>query len=973
MALAACLAWQPAFGQEQQPADPEDEQSDENVIIVEGFRGAIESALDQEREADGLVSIVTADDIGQFGDPTVAESLQRISGVSINRENGEGQQVSIRGLPTEFATVTIDGTRLGTSDSNINSTNLDFFSADNLSQIEVNKTLTPEQDADAIAGSVNLQSTTAFRRGRDAISLRAEMGYQDRNEAFNPAISGDITRIFDVGSDSRIGIAAGFAWSDRDTFTDQTEVGDGLFFLVNEGSLEDPEYDDADDCTDEDTVECFLRPREFDLRVDERSRERLSLNGALEFETGRTLLRLIGNYSTVDTLRINDRQTFALDRSNRDREIDDLGTFSGNITDARSERRIRPQNIDDEVFTIAFEGETGFGTDWTLFYGGDYSSNSRVSDQTEGRFRADDIRLIYENLSAEGVDVVLEQEDDDEADPNDPFDWELNNDQINQRFEDSQDEFVTLYADLQRDFALFGRDADIKVGVQNRSRERDFDFDRFEYLVDDAPSLGDFVISDSPDFTRLDISYGVDRDRLFTALDQLVAGGTLLGPEDLGNGVILNSIASDYTAEEDTLAGYLQLTFEPFDNVQVIGGFRVERSEFSSTGSRVRDVEFSAEATDVLEDALDDGGVAQATIDAFVAGRSAFVSVDPFSGENSYTEFFPSLNIRWEPTDTLVVRASYTEGLKRPEFREAAAILQFRAREQGLDEDTLQDIIDDDFGGSLASIAEAEAAIAAAVAEDGDPRFENDAPEVRDPTLDPLTSRNYDASISWYPSRNTALSVAFFYKEISNFIFPVGISGDDVIDFGFEPDSGTLEGGGVSRFTTFINGDDASIYGVELNYYQAFTFLPGPLSGLFMQANATIAESEASAPFVDRTFAFPDQSDLIGNLSVGWENDVFSFRAAGVYQGDRLRGLNQAQLDDSNDPAGDILEEERFQLDFSARYEVLEDVQIYFDAINVLEAEDNRFFRGDPSLNGPIFQALEDYGATYQIGVRARF
>src|SRR5690606_5503260 len=136
-------------------------------------------------------------------------------------------------------------------------------------------------------------------------------------------------------------------------------------------------------------------------------------------------------------------------------------------------------------------------------------------------------------------------------------------------------------------------------------------------------------------------------------------------------------------------------------------------------------------------------------------------------------EFFPSVNIKWEPTDSLVLRLSYSEGLKRPEFREAAAIQQFVTNENGLDETILADIISTTYGGQLTSIAQANAAIAAAVAEDGGRQFVTEGQLIRDPTLDPLTSQNFDASVAWYPSRNTVLSVSGFYKKIKNFIFPV--------------------------------------------------------------------------------------------------------------------------------------------------------------------------------------------------------
>src|SRR5690606_35466177 len=138
----------------------------------------------------------------------------------------------------------------------------------------------------------------------------------------------------------------------------------------------------------------------------------------------------------------------------------------------------------------------------------------------------------------------------------------------------------------------------------------------------------------------------------------------------------------------------------------------------------------------------------------------------------------------------------------------------------GLDETILADIISTTYGGQLTSIAQANAAIAAAVAEDGGRQLVTEGQLIRDPTLDPLTSRNFDASVAWYPSRNTVLSVSGFYKKIKNFIFPGGVAGADVQAFGYPPDDCTVTSYGVDRFNTYINGDKAKIYGVELSFYQ---------------------------------------------------------------------------------------------------------------------------------------------------------
>ncbi|RIA46937.1 TonB-dependent receptor [Hephaestia caeni] len=967
-ALAVPAAAQTSAADGQQAADVDGE----NAIVVTGRRGSIEAAADLERNSDVLKSIVTADDIGQFGDPTVAESLQRIPGLSINRQNGEGQQVSIRGLPTEFATVTVDGARLGTTDPDINSTNLDFFSADNLSQIEVTKALTPEQDADAIAGSINLKTNSAFRRGKDSVGGRAEVAYDEKRESWNPKVSGDFTKIFNLPSGNRIGLAGSVTWSQRKTFTDDVRVDDGLEFVANDRSLADPRYVIVDDCTGSKVVECFLRPQQYDFRGETRNTDRLSVNGALEFEFGDTVLEFRGTYSQADTDRYANRQTYIMERSEK-AEIIEMGPDFGELIDSRTERRMRPTDFSNTVYTLGFDGKTEAG-DWTVTYGGYYARNKEDMAEMELRYRADDVRLFYDHMDRYGINTALGRQSASKVDPLLPESYTLVSDRINERFQNSVDKNWVLYYDIERKFSMFGNDAAVKIGAKYRNRTREFNFDRNEIAVTPGESLGDFSRLDPTlSMSDLPILFDPPRSEVEAKLSELRAGGTILGSE-IGNSSVLASVSDDYTGKEEILAGYSQFTVRPAANLQVIAGVRMEASDFSSWGSRVRDLVYNDVATTAIVDALTAGGVSQAEIDVFRQSRLPVVPVVPFQGGNDYLEFFPSVNLKWEPLYNLVVRLSYSEGLKRPEFREAAAVQQFVTNEKGLEEELISDVIATTYGGTLTSVAQAEAAIAAAVAAGGKPQFVTEGDSLRDPTLDPLTSQNFDASVAWYPSRNTVLSVSGFYKKIKNFIFPVGVAGADVQAFGYLPDDGTATGFGVDRFNTFVNGDKAKIYGVEFSFYQAFRFLPKPLDGFYVEGNVTLADSEATAPLVDRTFPFPDQSNMIGNLSVGYENDLFSLRGAAVYQGSRLRVLNEGRLRDANDMAGDLLEDKRTQFDISARVNVTKDIQFYFDALNITNAGDRRFFRGgNMALTGNIVGRNEQYGATYQGGVRVRF
>jgi len=237
---------------------------------------------------------------------------------------------------------------------------------------------------------------------------------------------------------------------------------------------------------------------------------------------------------------------------------------------------------------------------------------------------------------------------------------------------------------------------------------------------------------------------------------------------------------------------------------------------------------------------------------------------------------------------------------------------------------------------------------------------------LRDPTLDPLRSRNYDLSVSWYPNDDTFLQVALFHKDIEDFIVRFTGGASSVERFGFTPISGD------DQVQAFINGDSASVSGVELSYSQNYTFLPGPFDGLFAAANVTFADSEQSlANDIDRITTFQDQADIVGNASVGWENEKVSVRLSGNYVGERIIGLNRGFLGIQFD-ASDELEQERLSIDLNARWDINPIFQVYFDAINLNDAEDRRFFQGG-GITGPVISGVENYGATYQFGVRARF
>lgn len=130
-------------------------------IIISGYLQGQAKALNQQKNADNIKNIVSADQFGRFPDPNAAEAMQRIPGVNIERDQGEGRYVLIRGLAPQFTNINVNGEQIPSPEASVRYVALDAIPSDQLASIEVSKSLTPDMDGDAVGGSVNLITRTA--------------------------------------------------------------------------------------------------------------------------------------------------------------------------------------------------------------------------------------------------------------------------------------------------------------------------------------------------------------------------------------------------------------------------------------------------------------------------------------------------------------------------------------------------------------------------------------------------------------------------------------------------------------------------------------------------------------------------------------------------------------------------------------------------------------------------------------------
>ncbi len=216
-----------AHAQETEPSTDADAQ--ENVdttldtISVTGYRASLERALDIKRGEKGIVDAIVAQDIGKFPDLNLAESLQRIPGVVITRDAGEGRNITVRGLGPQFTRVRLNGleamSSVGSSDGQggaNRSRSFDFnvFASDLFSQLIARKTASADVEEGSLGATVDLRTARPFDFDGFTATGNLQGSFNDAAETTSPRFAGLISNSW---ADGRFGALLSVAYSERDT------------------------------------------------------------------------------------------------------------------------------------------------------------------------------------------------------------------------------------------------------------------------------------------------------------------------------------------------------------------------------------------------------------------------------------------------------------------------------------------------------------------------------------------------------------------------------------------------------------------------------------------------------------------------------------------------------------------------------------------------------------------------------------
>lgn len=788
----------------------------DNVLVV-GQRASLASALSRQRSADGVESVLSRDGIGQFPDQNAAESLRRVAGINVLNDQGEGRFVAVRGLSPDLNAASINGARVPAPESDVRSVALDVIPAELIESIEIKKSLTPDMDADTIGASIEINTTSAFDRKEPFLSFSGEGSFNELNSEWSPKGSLD----FATTINDRLGIAGGLSYYKREFSTDNVEM-DG--------------WDVSDDVAFADTVEY----RDYDV-------ERQRLGGALSLDfraSDTTTLYARFLRSEFEDQEYRGRLTFEFDEVPNSGDAN-TANFSDGDGEIQVVRDIKDRFEKQTITSFNLGGETFAGA-WTFKYNGSWSAAKEREagsldpvefqrefdgdDELDVSFNYSDWRLPRYTLSGGNV-AAFSDADEFEFDKVERTSLSL-----------AEDEELAARFDISRDFALNSGQFTVQFGAKARLREKTYDkqADIFDGLD------GDFTLADvagSPSYGLAGIGPVPNGPAVRDFFNRNIADFEL---NDIDTA--FESNIADYDVDEDIYAGYMLGRLDQ-GAFRIIGGVRVEQTRNDIRANRVELVEGEDDTV---------------------------VNVTPTGFDRDYTDVLPSVNVRYQAAEDVLLRAGVYRSLVRPQIGQLAPRFVV---EETVDEDEV--VREGEFG---------------------------------NPELKPYDAWNVDLSAEWYLGSNGVLQAGVFYKRIEDFI----------VDVVFE-DSEFL---GVEFSEALIpqNGDEAKVKGFEFSYQQSLNFLPAPLDGVLVGFNYTYTDAEGDID--GRTISLPTSAENTFNASLGYEKGPLSFRLTAAYRDKYL------------DELGESVEEDRYvedhiQFDLSAKYRVTPQFQVFAEFVNL--------------------------------------
>lgn len=508
----------------------------ERVEVV-GQAASIDQALQEQKNSDSIESVVHADAVGQLPDDNAAEALQRVPGLSVERDQGEGRFVSVRGLAPDLNSVTINGTLVPAPESDRRAVALDVLPAELVQSLSVVKSLTPDMDANSLGGTIEVESLSAFDHDGLFYTLSSEASYDTNVDKTSPKLSGAISDRFSLGDGvDNFGVAAAFSQQKRKFGSDNVETGGAW------------DFDDGE------------RLEEVEMRDYAITRERTGFGLNFDYQAddySKYYLRTL--YS-----KFKDTET----RNAAGVEFADAQA-SGERGDAEGWRSLKSREETQVIQSYVFGGERMIDL-WTISAQAGYS---QATEKNPGGIASAKFVGDFSDVGFDGTETPSLSAGSAFYDPSsftlDKVEWEK---------VDSKDKEKNIRLDLARDYEWAGNAAQVKFGGKLSRREKTSDTDVWVYDDFSGVSL-EGLQSGSVDYSLGNFGNGISAgaiENLISSLDR----SQYYDEEE--------SRINDFTMHEDINAAYLMNTLD-VDAWRFIAGVRYEGTEFDAKGTGLRD------------------------------------------------------------------------------------------------------------------------------------------------------------------------------------------------------------------------------------------------------------------------------------------------------------------------------------------------------------------------------------------------
>lgn len=511
-------------------------------IEVVGQSGAVSKALNRQRNASGIVTVASTDEMGQFPDSNVSEALQRLAGLSVERDQGEGRFVRVRGLAPDYNAVTYNGTQLAAPEAGRRAVALDVIPSDLLESVEVSKTLTPDMPAGSLGGTVEIKSLSAFDRSNDFYSLTAEAGYNEQQSKTSPKLSGVYSKILDAaGETDSLGIAIAASYAERKFGSENVETG---------GSWD---FDDG--------------LEEFELRDYTISRERIGLALNLDYRPGNHneyyLRTLYSEFSDTEN-----RQGLVVELADPQ--------FAGSTGEAEIIRSLKQRKETQTISAVVLGTKQQSGNwQWLLEAGA-----SKADEDTPFNISAADFAQEFASgIGFSGTDVLRLTA------PAEAYlanGYALKEVEMGDTYAKETERNVKF--DLSREIIQSAGSLTLKAGAKYSQRRKTTEED--VWLFEDFADVGISALS-MADYAAGAVDYSLSTmgaEVSSASIYQLVRG---LNRDDYVDDV--ESQINDYRVDEDISAAYVMAQWER-DNWQLISGVRYEHDSRDAIGTRYDDI-----------------------------------------------------------------------------------------------------------------------------------------------------------------------------------------------------------------------------------------------------------------------------------------------------------------------------------------------------------------------------------------------